>query len=279
MGIEEKNLEFEKLSESKKFILENLNFDKPDVGIILGTGLGGVADKIEDQVEIPYQKILNFPISTVKGHEGMLIGGKLSGKKVCAMKGRFHYYEGYDMDKVTYGAKLLCFLGIDTLIVSNAAGGLNPQFSRGDIMIITDHINLFPEHPLRGPSDERLGPRFTDMYNTYDKDLIKLAEVTALDIGIKVIKGIYLGLQGPTFETAAEYRMIRTIGADAVGMSTVPEVIVARWMGSKVLGLSIISDMGLPDALEPINHEMVLKASMEAEPKLSELVINIVERL
>ncbi|MCK4571722.1 purine-nucleoside phosphorylase, partial [candidate division WOR-3 bacterium] len=181
--------------------------------------------------------------------------------------------------KVTYGAKLLCFLGIDTLIVSNAAGGLNPQFSRGDIMIITDHINLFPEHPLRGPSDERLGPRFTDMYNTYDKDLIKLAEVTALDIGIKVIKGIYLGLQGPTFETAAEYRMIRTIGADAVGMSTVPEVIVARWMGSKVLGLSIISDMGLPDALEPINHEMVLKASMEAEPKLSELVINIVERL
>ncbi len=279
MEVKEKDLEYERLSRSKESVLEHLSFDKPDVGIILGSGLGGVADKIENPVGIPYEDIPNFPISTVKGHEGMLIGGKLSGKNVCAMKGRFHYYEGYDMGKVTYGAKLLCFLGIETFIASNAAGGLNPQFVRGDIMIITDHINFFPEHPLRGPNDERLGQRFPDMCNTYDKDLVKLAEDTALDIGIKVRKGVYFGLQGPTFETAAEYRMIRTLGADAVGMSTVPEVIVARWMGSKVLGLSIISDLGLPDALLPINHELVLKAAGEAAPKLSRLVVNIVERL
>ena len=279
MVTKDKNLEFEKLSQSKKHVFERLSFDKPDIGIILGTGLGRVADKIEESVEILYEEIPNFPVSTVKGHEGMLIGGILSGKKVCAMKGRFHYYEGYDMDKVTYGTKLLCFSGIEVLIVSNAAGGLNPQFERGDIMIITDHINFFPEHPLRGPNDEKIGVRFPDMCNAYDNDLVKLAEDTALEIGIKVRKGVYFGLQGPTFETAAEYRMIRVLGADAVGMSTVPEVIVARWMGTKVLGLSIISDMGLPDALTPINHEIVLKASSEAEPKLSELVINIVENL
>jgi len=279
MEIKGKEQEYKRLSQSKEFILGLLSFDKPDVGIILGTGLGGVADEIEAPVEIPYEDIPDFPVSTVKGHEGMLIGGKLKGKKIVAMKGRFHFYEGYDMGKVTYGAKLLCFLGIETFIVSNAAGGVNPQFSRGDIMIITDHINLFPRHPLRGPNDEQLGPRFPDMYNTYDKDLVKLVEDTALDIGIKVRKGVYLGLQGPTFETAAEYRMIRMLGADAVGMSTVPEVIIARWMGTKVLGLSIISDLGLPDALEPINHELVLKAAGEASPKLSKLVVSSVERL
>jgi purine-nucleoside phosphorylase len=279
MEIKGKEQEYKRLSQSKEFILGLLSFDRPDVGIILGTGLGGVADEIEAPVEIPYEDIPNFPVSTVKGHEGMLIGGKLKGKKIVAMKGRFHFYEGYDMGKVTYGAKLLCFLGIETFIVSNAAGGVNPQFSRGDIMIITDHINLFPRHPLQGPNDERLGPRFPDMYNTYDKDLVKLVEDTALDIGIKVRKGVYLGLQGPTFETAAEYRMIRMLGADAVGMSTVPEVIIARWMGTKVLGLSIISDLGLPDALETINHELVLKAAGEASPKLSKLVVSSVERL
>jgi len=279
MGMEEKSLEYKQLSKSKESVLKYLSFDKPDIGIILGTGLGGVAGNIENTVEIPYEDVPDFPTSTVKGHEGMLIGGNLSGKKVIAMQGRFHYYEGYDMGKVTYGAKLLCFLGIETLIVSNAAGGLNPQFSRGDIMIITDHINFFPEHPLRGLNDERLGPRFPDMYNTYDKELVKLALATALDISIQVRKGVYVGLQGPTFETASEYRMLRVIGADAVGMSTVPEVIIARWMDTKVLGISVISDMGLPDVLEPINHELVLKASTEAEPKLSKLVINIVERL
>lgn len=270
---------YERLSKHKEFILSQFKFDRPEVGIILGTGLGGVADEIESAVKIPYKDIQGFPVSTVKGHEGMLIGGELKGKKVCAMRGRFHYYEGYDMSEVTYGAKLLCFLGINTLIVSNAAGGLNPQFSRGDIMIITDHINFFSEHPLRGPNDERLGPRFLDMCNTYDKDLVKLTEDIALDIGIKVRKGVYFGLQGPTFETSAEYRMIKTLGADAVGMSTVPEVIVARWMGVKVVGLSIISDLGLPDALEPINHELVLAAAGEASPKLSKLVVKIVERL
>ncbi|MEA1912226.1 MAG: purine-nucleoside phosphorylase [candidate division WOR-3 bacterium] len=273
------NIDFESLSQSKKAVLESLNFEKPDIGIILGSGLGGVADEIEKPVKILYKDIPNFPVSTVKGHEGMLIGGKLKGKKVCAMKGRFHYYEGYDIGKVSYGAQLLCSLGIDTLIVSNAAGGVNPEFERGDIMIITDHINFFPEHPLRGRNDERLGPRFVDMYNVYDRGLVKFTEDIALEAGIKVRKGVYFGLQGPTFETAAEYRMIRILGADAVGMSTVPEVIVARWTGTKVLGLSIITDLGLPDTLEPVNQEVVLKAAGEAAPKLSRLVVKVVENL
>ena len=273
------NIDFESLSQSKKAVLESLNFEKPDIGIILGSGLGGVADEIEKPVKILYKDIPNFPVSTVKGHEGMLIGGELKGKKVCAMKGRFHYYEGYNIGKVSYGAQLLCSLGIDTLIVSNAAGGVNPEFERGDIMIITDHINFFPEHPLRGKNDERLGPRFVDMYNVYDRGLVKFTEDIALEAGIEVRKGVYFGLQGPTFETAAEYRMIRILGADAVGMSTVPEVIVARWTGTKVLGLSIITDLGLPDTLEPVNQEVVLKAAGEAAPKLSRLVVKVVENL
>lgn len=273
------NKDYEMLSESREYIREKISFDKPDIGIVLGTGLGRVSDDIKNSVNLPYADIPGFPVSTVKGHEGSLICGELEGKNVCAMSGRFHFYEGYDMDKVTYGVKLLCFLDVDALIVSNAAGGVNPQFSRGDIMIITDHINFFPQHPLRGPNDERLGPRFTDMYNAYNKELIELTEKTAVEIGINVRKGVYFGLQGPTFETAAEYRMIRILGADAVGMSTVPEVIVARWMGTRVLGLSIISDMGLPDALEPINHELVIEASEKASPKLAKLVVSVVRKI
>jgi purine-nucleoside phosphorylase len=270
---------FSILSESKKYILDKVDFDSFDFGIILGSGLGDVSGEIKNSVKILYKDIPNFPASTVKGHSGNLICGKIEKKKVCVMNGRSHYYEGYRMDKVTYGVKLLCSLGIKTLIVSNAAGGVNPLFSRGDIMIITDHINLFPEHPLRGPNDERLGPRFVDMYNTYDKDLIEKTEDIALKTGIKVRKGIYLGLQGPTFETGAEYRMIKILGADAVGMSTVPEVIVARWMKTKVLGLSIITDTCLPDAMEPVSHEIVLNAANKAAPKLSKLIVEVVKKI
>ncbi|MEJ2355931.1 MAG: purine-nucleoside phosphorylase [candidate division WOR-3 bacterium] len=245
MGSEKKEV-FDILSKSKEYILNKVNFDSFDFGIILGSGLGDVSGEIKNSVKILYKDIPNFPVSTVKGHSGNLICGEIENKKVCVMNGRFHYYEGYPMEKVVFGVKLLCFLGIKTLILSNAAGGVNPLFSRGDIMIITDHINLFPEHPLRGPNDERLGPRFVDMYNTYDRDLIEKTEDIALKAGIKVRKGVYFGLQGPTFETAAEYRMIRILGADAVGMSTVPEAIVAKWMDTKILGLSIITDTCLP---------------------------------
>ncbi len=278
MGSNEKKI-FDILSESKEYIISKANFDKFDFGIILGSGLGDVSGEIKNPVEILYKDIPNFPVSTVKGHSGNLICGEIENKKVCVMNGRFHYYEGYTIEKVVFGAKLLCFLGIKTLIVSNAAGGVNPLFSRGDIMIITDHINFFPEHPLRGLNDERLGPRFVDMYNTYDKDIIEKTEDIALQTGIKVRKGVYFGLQGPTFETAAEYRMIRTLGADAVGMSTVPEVIVARWMNTKVLGLSIITDTCLPDAMEPVSHEIVLEAANKAASKLSRLIVEVVKKI
>jgi len=270
---------FSILSESKKYIIDKVNFDNFDVGIILGSGLGDVSGEIKNPIKISYKDIPNFPVSTVKGHSGNLICGKIKEKKVCVMNGRFHYYEGYAIDKVTFGAKLLCFLGIKTLIVSNAAGGVNPLFSRGDIMIITDHINFFPEHPLTGSNDERLGPRFVDMYNTYDKNLIERTEDIALKIGLKVRKGVYFGLQGPTFETAAEYRMIKILGADAVGMSTVPEVIIARWMDIKVLGLSIITDICLPDAMEKVSHEIVLNAANKAAPKLSKLIVEVVKKI
>ncbi len=269
---------FSILSESKKYIIDKVNFDNFDVGIILGSGLGDVSGEIKNPIKISYKDIPNFPVSTVKGHSGNLICGKIEEKKVCVMNGRFHYYEGYNMDKVTFGVRLLCFLGIKTLIVSNAAGGVNPLFSRGDIMVITDHINFFPEHPLRGSNDERLGPRFVDMYNTYDKDLIEKTEDIALETGIKIRKGVYFGLQGPTFETAAEYRMIKILGADAVGMSTVPEAITARWMDRKVLGLSIITDICLPDAMEKVSHEIVLNAANKAAPKLSKLIVEIVKK-
>jgi purine-nucleoside phosphorylase len=270
---------FDILSESKKYITNKFKFDKLDYGIVLGSGLGDVSGAIKNPTKILYKDIPNFPVSTVKGHSGDLIFGDIQDKKVCVMNGRFHYYEGYNMNKVTFGVKLLCHLGIETLIVSNAAGGVNPFFKRGDIMIITDHINFFPEHPLRGPNDERMGPRFLDMYNTYDKDLIEKTEDIAIENGLKIRKGVYFGLQGPTFETAAEYRMINILGADAVGMSTVPEVITARWMDTKVLGLSIITDICLPDAMEKVSHEIVLEAANKAAPKLSKLIVEVVKKV
>ncbi|MEO0292945.1 MAG: purine-nucleoside phosphorylase [candidate division WOR-3 bacterium] len=270
---------FESLRESKEYIIKKVNFENFDIGIILGSGLGDVSESIENPVRILYKDIPNFPTSTVKGHSGDLVCGQIKEKKVCVMNGRFHYYEGYDMDKVTFGTKLLCLLGIKILIVTNAAGGVNPLFKRGDIMIITDHINFFPEHPLRGPNDERFGPRFVDMFNTYDKTLVEKTEDIALRMGIMIRKGVYFGLQGPTFETGAEYRMIRILGADAVGMSTVPEVIVAKWMGRKILGLSVITDMCLPDAMEEVSHEVVLEAANKAAPKLSKLIVEVVKEI
>ncbi len=252
---------------------------EPGIGIILGTGLGNLGEKIEERIEIPYGEIPHFPVSTVKGHKGQLIFGKLSGKEVVAMQGRLHYYEGYTMEQLTFAVRVMKFLGVHTLIESNACGGLNPLFRPGDLMIITDHINFFPENPLRGKNDDSLGPRFPDMYNCYDRELVELTEDTAIELGIRVRRGVYIGVPGPNLETAAEYRMMRILGADAVGMSTVPEVIVARHMGMKVLGISVVTDMGLPDALEPMSHEKILAIAEESEPKLSKLVSRIIEKL
>lgn len=268
----------EKINESVKFI-EKYTKKKPKIGIILGTGLGNFAKKIEKRIEIPYKEIPNFPISTVLGHKGQLVLGEVSGKFVVAMQGRFHYYEGYSMKEVTFPIRVMKFLGVNILIESNACGGLNPQFKQGDLMIITDHINFFPENPLRGENDEKIGPRFPDMYNTYDKELVELAEKTAIECGIPIRKGVYIGVPGPNLETAAEYRMMRFFGADAVGMSTVPEVIVARHMDMKVIGIAVVTDMGLPDAIEPVNHIKILKAAESAEPKLTKIVTKIIEKL
>ncbi|MDD2891099.1 MAG: purine-nucleoside phosphorylase [bacterium] len=250
---------------------------KPEIGIILGTGLGRLAGSIKVETSIPYNKIPDFPVSTVESHKGRLLFGTLGGKKVVAMQGRFHYYEGYSMQEVTFPVRVLKALGCKIMVVSNAAGGINSLFNRGDVMLISDHINFFSEHPLRGKNDDSIGPRFPDMLNIYDRDLLALAEKVALEQRIPVRKGVYLGLQGPCFETPAEYRMIKILGADAVGMSTVPEVIVARHCGLKVIGMSIITDMGLPDILEPVSAAVVIKAANEAEPKLAKLVEAIIK--
>ncbi len=251
----------------------------PDIGIILGTGLGRLAEKITVESTISYDQIPHFAVSTVEGHAGRLIFGSLSGKKVVAMQGRFHFYEGYSMDQVTFPVRVMKALGIQLLIVCNASGGLNPQFNIGDMVLITDHINFSGQNPLLGRNDDKLGPRFPDMYNCYDKDLVNLAEETALKLGYKVNRGVYVGVTGPNLETAAEYRMLRTMGADQVGMSTVPEVIVARHQGTKVLGVSIISDMGLPDNLHPCSHQKILAAADIAEPKMTEMIAAVIERI
>lgn len=267
-----------KLVETVAF-LRNEFKESPEVGIILGSGLGGLVEIIEEKKEIPYWEIPHFPVSTVRGHAGKLIYGILGGKKVIAMQGRFHYYEGYTMQEVTFPVRTMKLLGASTLIVSNAAGGVNPLFEPGDIMIIADHINLMPENPLRGPNDETLGPRFPSMHNAYDRGLIKLAEQVATDVGIKVFKGIYVGLQGPNLETPAEYRMVRILGGDAVGMSTVPEVIVANHMGMKVLGFSVITNVADPYNPKPTSHEEVVAVAAQAEERLKRLVKGIIEKL
>lgn len=249
---------------------------RPETGIILGTGLGHLADHITDKIEIPYENIPHFPVSTVEGHSGKLIFGKLGGKEVLAMQGRFHYYEGYDMKQVTFPVRVFKAMGIKTLFVSNAAGGMNPDFKVGDIMIITDHINLFPEHPLRGKNHEELGTRFPDMSEAYSARLIAKADEIAARNGIKVQHGVYVGTQGPTFETPAEYRYFRRIGGDAVGMSTVPEVIVACHGGMEVFAISVITDLGVEGIVEKCSHEEVQKAANAAQPLMTRIMQELV---
>ena len=250
---------------------------KPQTAIILGTGLGRLADEIVIEQEIPYSEIPNFPQSTVEGHSGKLLLGKLGGKDVLAMQGRFHFYEGYSMREVTFPVRVMYELGIQTLFVSNAAGGTNPSFSVGDIMIITDHFNFFPEHPLRGKNFPP-GPRFPDMHEAYDKNLIALADTIAQEKGIKVQHGVYLGTQGPTFETPAEYRMFARLGADAVGMSTIPEVIVANHCGIKVFGVSIITDLGGFDNPVEVSHEEVQVAANKVQPLMTDIMREMIKR-
>jgi purine-nucleoside phosphorylase len=273
------------MSDLRRDIQEAVGFlrkrtkDKPKLGIILGTGLGGLVKNIRIKDVIPYQEIPHFPVSTVESHAGRLIFGTLSGKPVMVMQGRFHYYEGYSMQQVTFPVRVMKALGIDTMVVSNACGGVNPSHRAGDIMVISDHINLMGDHPLRGKNDNTLGPRFPDMYNTYTAELIELAEQTALDLKIKLQKGVYLALSGPTLETGAEYRMVRLLGADVVGMSTVPEVIVAKHQNMRVLGFSIITDMGFAEAMEPVSLQDVLKVAAVAEPRFVRLVTEVVKRM
>jgi purine-nucleoside phosphorylase len=265
----------EKIKQSIKAIRKITKF-KPEICIILGTGLGRLVSEIKVKESIDYTKVSNFLIPTVESHSGRLIFGWLSGKKVVAMQGRFHYYEGYDMADITFPVRVIKALGVKILIVSNACGGLNPQFKAGDIMMITDQINMMGENPLRGATDKKLGPRFPDMYNCYDKELLKIAESAALKAGIKLQQGIYVGVHGPNLETAAEYRAFRILGGDAVGMSTVPEVIVARQIGLKVMGFSVITDMGLPDAMKPCNFKDVLAVANKTEPVFNRLICEVV---
>ena len=252
---------------------------KPGVGIILGTGLGRLAKEIVQETVVEYAEIPHFPVSTVESHKGRLIFGKLGKKDVVAMQGRFHYYEGYSMRQVTFPVRVMKQLGVHTLLISNAAGGMNPQFTRGTVMIITDHINLQGDNPLVGPNDDALGPRFPDMSEPYSKSLVSLAEQVALDLKIRTERGVFVAVSGPNLETRAEYRFLRAIGADAVGMSTVPETIVAIHMGLRVLGFSIITDECFPDALAPAKVEDIIAVAGATEPKLTAIMKGVVERL
>lgn len=266
------------IDEAVKFIRTKTDIT-PRIGIILGTGLGGLAKAVKREVEIPYDQIPHFPVSTVESHAGRLLFGTVSGKQVVAMEGRFHYYEGYTLKQVTFPIRVMKALGIEILVVSNAAGGLNPQFAKGDIVLMTDHINFQGDNPLLGPNDDDLGPRFPDMFNCYDKDLQEIAKQTAVDEGIYLQRGVYVGVAGPNLETAAEYRFMRIIGGDLVGMSSVPEVLVARHQGTRVVGFSVVTDIGLADAMEPCSHAKVVAAAEKAGPNLSRLIEKTVERM
>ena len=266
-----------KVQETVSYIKSKTNFS-PEYGVILGSGLGGFTEDIQIEFTLPYSEIPNFPIATVEGHKGALVFGTIGTKKVVAMQGRFHFYEGYTMKEVTFPIRVMKFLGIEKVIVSNASGGVNPNYKVGSIVIIKDHINMMPEHPLRGKNNERFGPRFVNMSEPYSKNMIVKAKELAQNLNIEVQDGIYLGLQGPTFETLSEYRMVKILGADCVGMSTVPEIIVARHMDMECFGISVITDMGDEDNIEEVNHEEVLKAAVQAEPfvrkLIKELIIN-----
>ncbi|MFV0537695.1 MAG: purine-nucleoside phosphorylase [Dysgonomonas sp.] len=268
----------EKIKETASFIKSKIEV-VPNFAIILGTGLGELVHEISDKKEIPYDIIPNFPLSTVEGHSGKLIFGQLGGKPVLAMQGRFHYYEGYNMQEVTFPIRVFQALGIQYLFVSNAAGGMNGSFDIGDIMLIDDHINTFPEHPLRGKNHKELGTRFPDMSNAYDKELRLLAMEIAKDNNIKLQHGVYVGTQGPTFETPSEYNWFRIIGGDAVGMSTVPEVIVANHAKMKVLAFSIITDLGVIGKIVEVTHEDVQEAAKIAQPKMAYIMQEVIKRI
>lgn len=267
---------WEQVEQTVNYIKEKTGFS-PEYGVILGSGLGSFTDDIQIEFTLPYNEIPNFPVSTVEGHKGALVFGTIGNKKVVAMQGRFHFYEGYDMKQVTFPVRVMKFLGIAKLIVSNASGGVNPKYKVGSIVIIKDHINMMPEHPLRGKNDERFGPRFLNMSKPYSYEMMAKARELAEQHAIEVQDGVYLGLQGPTFETLSEYRMVKILGADCVGMSTVPEVIVARHMDLEVFGLSVITDMGDEDNIEEVNHDEVLKAAQKAEPQVRLLIKKLIE--
>jgi len=267
----------EKIKETVEF-LRARGIVNPEAGIILGTGLGGLTSKIENRLELDYRVIPHFPVSTVEGHAGKLIFGDFGGKKIVAMKGRFHYYEGYGSAQMALPVRVLKYLGIKYLFLSNAAGGVNASFQIGDIMVITDHINLLP-NPLIGQNDERVGPRFPDMSEAYDRSLIEKAAEIADKNNIKIRKGVYLATSGPTFETPAEYRHFRMIGADSVGMSTTPEVIIARHMGLACFAVSIITDLGVEGKIEYITHEIVQREAEKAEARMTTIMTELISTL
>lgn len=269
---------YEKIQEAVDYIKETINV-QPSIGLILGSGLGILADEIESPIKIPYQDIPNFPISTVEGHAGQLVIGKLNGANVVAMQGRFHFYEGYSLKEVTYPVRVMKELGVQTLIVTNAAGGINESFEAGDLMLITDHINNMGTNPLIGPNEGELGPRFPDMSESYDTELRNIAKKAANELSIKLQEGVYIGNTGPSYETPAEVRALRIIGGDAVGMSTVPEVIVAKHAGLKVLGISCISNMAAGILNQPLSHDEVMETTEKVRENFLKLVKTIIERL
>lgn len=266
-----------KINQTVEYI-ESLTPIKPRLGVILGTGLGDFVREINADVSIPYNDLPNFPVSTVDGHQGRLILGHIGERPVVAMQGRFHYYEGYSMQELTFPIRVMRALGVETLILSNACGGVNPSFEVGDLMIVTDHINLMGSNPLIGPNDENIGTRFPDMSAAYDKELIHIAAEAARDLDIKIHRGVYAAVSGPVYETPAEYRFIRIIGADAVGMSTVPESISARHMGIRVFAMSVITDLGVDGRIQEITHEEVIRSAKAAEPRLASLVLELIRR-
>jgi len=269
---------YEKIKQTTAYIKTKTDF-QPQIGIVLGSGLGNLGNQIEVEASISYSDIPNFPVSTVKGHQGKLIFGTLGGKKVIAMQGRFHFYEGYNMKEISFPIRVMKDLGIELLVLSNAAGGMNPDFKVGDIMIINDHINLFPDNPLMGSNDDRFGPRFPDMSEVYDRKLVAKAIEIATNNNIMVHQGVYVGVSGPTFETPAEYKFFRIIGGDTVGMSTVPEAIVARHASIPVFAASIITDLGVEGIVEPVDISDILAAAAIAEPQLTTLYTALIEKL
>ncbi|QDU46406.1 Purine nucleoside phosphorylase 1 [Symmachiella dynata] len=270
--------QLEQIQQATKAVRERFA-TKPRVGLILGTGLGGLAAEIDEHATIPYHEIPHFPESTVESHTGQLVCGTLSGLPIVAMEGRFHFYEGYSMREVTFPVRVMQELGVEILLVTNAAGGMNPQHNLGDLVVIEDHINFMGDNPLIGRNDESLGPRFPDMCAPYDRELIDLAEASALELGIRAHRGVFVAVAGPNLETRAEYRMLRSWGADLVGMSTVPEVIVAAHAGLRVLAISIVTDVCLPDALEPVDIAAIIKVAGEGGERLAKVIPDVLTRL